>query len=392
MYLAPLNYDRFFKKVFGQKKFARAFLQDFLDIKIEDIEILERKNFITDKALPVEFDYRCKLDNGEIVIVEMQQWYKTDVIKRFYLYHALSTSLQLETLEEQIVSIDSQTGNIIKDKLYNDLKPAITLIWMVDDTLNFKEDFVSFKMGVEELHDFVKDNELWTKPFEQILKERERVLNIQNNDTKGLNFLSESRLTFIFQKNIVKNLKNNKNKNGKYGKWFDFAKKTNNKKNKRADFKNYKDDKLFMEIMNILLKDRLTEEEIKYITKEDELKEAYLKYTSVIIEKEKKVIETSKKLKKLSGEVENLSGEVENLSGEVENLSGEVESLSKKAKEAEKREEEAKKEKEEALREKEKARIEKKLMIENMLNSGLSVKDIAKFTGLTPSEIKNITN
>ena len=385
MYLAPLNYDRFFKKVFGQKKFARAFLQDFLDIKIEDIEILERKNFITDKALPVEFDYRCKLDNGEIVIVEMQQWYKTDVIKRFYLYHALSTSLQLETLEEQIVSIDSQTGNIIKDKLYNDLKPAITLIWMVDDTLNFKEDFVSFKMGVEELHDFVKDNELWTKPFEQILKERERVLNIQNNDTKGLNFLSESRLTFIFQKNIVKNLKNNKNKNGKYGKWFDFAKKTNNKKNKRADFKNYKDDKLFMEIMNILLKDRLTEEEIKYITKEDELKEAYLKYTSVIIEKEKKVIETSKKLKKLSGEVENLSGEVENLSGEVE-------SLSKKAKEAEKREEEAKKEKEEALREKEKARIEKKLMIENMLNSGLSVKDIAKFTGLTPSEIKNITN
>ena len=384
MYLAPLNYDRFFKKVFGQKKFAKAFLQDFLDIKIEDIEILERKNFITDKALPVEFDYRCKLDNGEIVIIEMQQWYKTDVIKRFYLYHALSTSLQLETLEEQIVSIDSQTGNIIKDKLYNDLKPAITLIWMVDDTLNFKEDFVSFKMGVEELHDFVKDNDLWSKPFDQILKERERVLNIQNNDTKGLNFLSESRLTFIFQKNIVKNLKNNKNKSGKYGKWFDFAKKTNNKKNKKSDFKNYQDDNLFMEIMNILLKDKLTEEEIKYITKEDELKEAYLKYTSVLVEKEKKVIEASKKLKKLSGKVESLSGEVETLSRKTKKIQKEKEK-------AQKEKEKAQKQAEKERREKEKLLNEKKESVLNFLKMGLSKGQITEAMKLTLAEIEKIT-
>jgi len=210
MYLAPLNYDRFFKKVFGRKNIAKAFLEDFLNIKIVDIEILERKNFITDKSIPVEFDYRCKLDNDEHIIIEMQQWYKTDIIKRFYLYHTLSTSLQLETLEEKIISIDHNEGKIIKDKLYNDLKPSITLIWMVDDTLGFKEDFVTYQMGVEDLINFVKDENLWTKPLKNILSERERVINIENNDTKGLQFLSKNKLIFIFQKNIVKNLKNKK--------------------------------------------------------------------------------------------------------------------------------------------------------------------------------------
>ena len=318
MYLAPLNYDRFFKKIFGQKKFAKAFLEDFLDIKIKEIEILQRKNFITDKALPVEFDYRCKLDTGEVVIIEMQQWYKTDVIKRFYLYHTLSTSLQLESLGEKIVSIDRETGDIIKDKLYNDLKPAITLIWMVDDTLGFKEDFVTFKMGVEELLDFVKDPKIWQKPLEEILKERERVLNIQNNKTKGLEFLSENKLIFIFQKNIVKNLKGKKSKKDKYFKWFDFAHKTHNKKNKKSDFKNYDKDKIFAQIMHLLLKDRLSEEEIKYITKEDELKEAYLKYTEVLIEKEKKVLQFKQELEETTEKLEKERKEKEKVLKEKE--------------------------------------------------------------------------
>ena len=210
MYLAPLNYDRFFKKVFSEKNIAKAFLEDFLDIKIIEIVILKKKNFITDNAIPVEFDYRCKLDNGEHIIIEMQQWYKTDIVKRFYLYHTLSSSLQLENLEEKVVSVDIETGKYIKDKLYNDLKPAITLIWMVDDDLGFKEDFVTYQMGVEDLINFVKDNKLWTKPFEEILSERQRVLELENNETKGLNFLSENKLIFIFQKNIVKNLKKGK--------------------------------------------------------------------------------------------------------------------------------------------------------------------------------------
>ena len=275
MYLAPLNYDRFFKKVFSKKNIAKAFLEDFLDIKIIEIEILKKKNFITDNAIPVEFDYRCKLDNGEHIIIEMQQWYKTDIVKRFYLYHTLSSSLQLENLEEKVVSVDIETGKYIKDKLYNDLKPAITLIWMVDDDLGFKEDFVTYQMGVEDLINFVKDNKLWTKPFEEILSERQRVLELENNETKGLNFLSENKLIFIFQKNIVKNLKKGKKnniKNKRYAKWFEFAFKTKNKKNRKTDFNDFKTDKTFIDIMHLLLKDRLTQEEIKYITKEEELK------------------------------------------------------------------------------------------------------------------------
>ena len=271
MYLAPLNYDRFFKKVFSKKNIAKAFLEDFLDIKIIEIEILKKKNFITDNAIPVEFDYRCKLDNGEHIIIEMQQWYKTDIVKRFYLYHTLSSSLQLENLEEKVVSVDIETGKYIKDKLYNDLKPAITLIWMVDDDLGFKEDFVTYQMGVEDLINFVKDNKLWTKPFEEILAERQRVLELENNETKGLNFLSENKLIFIFQKNIVKNLKKGKKnniKNKRYAKWFEFAFKTKNKKNRKTDFNDFKTDKTFTDIMHLLLKDRLTQEEIKYITKE----------------------------------------------------------------------------------------------------------------------------
>ena len=66
--LNTVKYSLLNENLFNQIKenndaFAKAFLQDFLDIKIEDIEILGRKNFITDKALLIEFDYRCKLDN-----------------------------------------------------------------------------------------------------------------------------------------------------------------------------------------------------------------------------------------------------------------------------------------------------------------------------------------
>ena len=39
-YLAPLNYDRFFKKVFSDTKIAKRFLEDFFEFKIESIEVL----------------------------------------------------------------------------------------------------------------------------------------------------------------------------------------------------------------------------------------------------------------------------------------------------------------------------------------------------------------
>jgi len=390
MYLAPLNYDRFFKKVFGKKKFAKAFLEDFLNIKIKKIEILQRKNFITDKSLPVEFDYRCELDNGEQIIIEMQQWYKTDVIRRFYLYHTLSTSLQLENLEEKIISIDDKTGKIIKDKLYNDLKPSITLIWMVDDTLEFDEDFVTFKMGVEELQNFVKNDTLWNGSFEEILRERKRVLNIENNDTKGLDFISQNKLTFIFQKNIVKNFKSENKKpenKEKYSRWFDFALKTKNKKNKKSDFKDYEADKLFIDIMNVLLKDRLTEEEIKYITKEEELKDAYLKYTAVLLDKEKEALKAMKKAEEATKRTKVAVEKAEVAEVKAKEAAKKAEEAAKKAKEAEVKAKEADVKASKLEKEKEDVLTRHKKAILRFYKKGFSVKEIAEDFDMTEKEV-----
>jgi hypothetical protein len=38
MYLAPLNYDRFFKRVFSHEHIAKRFLEDFLNVTITDSE------------------------------------------------------------------------------------------------------------------------------------------------------------------------------------------------------------------------------------------------------------------------------------------------------------------------------------------------------------------
>ena len=62
MYLAPLNYDRFFKKVFSHTHIAKAFLEDFLEKKIDEIVLLETSHFLTDDASKISFDFRCKIE------------------------------------------------------------------------------------------------------------------------------------------------------------------------------------------------------------------------------------------------------------------------------------------------------------------------------------------
>jgi predicted transposase/invertase (TIGR01784 family) len=98
MYAAPLNLDLFFKKVFSNRRVAKRFLEDLLGKKITEIKLLNIENKITDGAVTVKFDFRCKI-NGQYIVIEMQQKYKIDVVKRFYLYQAVSTALQLETLK-----------------------------------------------------------------------------------------------------------------------------------------------------------------------------------------------------------------------------------------------------------------------------------------------------
>ena len=58
MFLAPLNYDRYFKKVFSDIEIAKKFLEDFLDVSIETIAPLSKDYKITDTASGVEFDFR----------------------------------------------------------------------------------------------------------------------------------------------------------------------------------------------------------------------------------------------------------------------------------------------------------------------------------------------
>ncbi len=276
MFLAPLNYDRFFKKVFSDSKIAKKFLEDFFDIQIETIELLDEIHKLTDNAQTVEFDFRCKIE-GKYVIIDMQQWYKTDIIKRFYLYHTVNTALQLEKLPIKSVLTEDFTTEITKNKEelkiivqntrdYSRLEPVITLIWMVSDTLHFKDDdFIAYTMAPEIAMDFIKREEFWQNPEIREMQ-RKKVLEVLANNNKNLDFLHQNRLIYAFQRNIVKN-----HKVEKYVRWFEFAEKTRNKENIEAEFAKYLGDDIFMEMMRRLRKDCLSQEDTAYMTNYEEI-------------------------------------------------------------------------------------------------------------------------
>ena len=250
MYLAPLNYDRFFKKVFSDTKIAKCFLEAFLGVVIDSIELVGTSYKVTDDATVVVFDYRCKI-NGQFVVIDMQQWYKTDIVKRFYVYHALDSALQLETMTTQVVKIGKDKE--YRTKSYDDLKPALTLIWMANDTLGFTEDYISYALFPEQTADFVKNDDLWaTKDIEKLEKERQNILSLLNNKTKGLDFLPKNRLIYMFQKNIINNAQLTK-----YFEWFELAEITLNKNNTKKDFAKFEKNPILMEVMRRINKDSL---------------------------------------------------------------------------------------------------------------------------------------
>ncbi len=88
-YLAPLNFDRFFKKVFSNLDIAKKFIEDFLNIEIQHIEKLDTDKRLSDNSDEVRFDFRCKID-GKHVVIEMQQWDKPDIVQRFFLYFCVT--------------------------------------------------------------------------------------------------------------------------------------------------------------------------------------------------------------------------------------------------------------------------------------------------------------
>ncbi len=287
MYLAPLNYDRYFKKVFKETEIAKKFLEDFFDITIESIELLTHKHKITDDSVAVEFDFRCKI-KGHHIIIDMQQWYKPDIVNRFYVYHTINSALQLEEMPNKNIFINEDVTKETKD--YTKLQPVITLIWLVDDTLNFTEDYVAYNMTPEIVSDFISNEKLWLeKDIQKIIKEREIAINQLNNDTKNLSFLQKNRLIWAFQKNIVKN-----EKFTKYKAWFELAEKTRNKLNSKSDFIQFEQDKIFAEIIRRISKEVLTDEDVKYIENYDNFWEGVKRYEEGI--KNENNLEVAKKL------------------------------------------------------------------------------------------------
>ncbi|MCP4219511.1 MAG: hypothetical protein GY765_33055, partial [bacterium] len=264
MYLAPLNYDRFFRKIFSDIEIAKRFLEDFLETEIEELEMLKEKHRVTDDASVVEFDFRCKIE-GSYVIIDMQQWYKRDIIQRFYLFHALNTGLQLEDLPRKSIELKAGATNSKRIKDYRVLEPVMTLIWMVTDTMGYDLNYAAFAMTPELAVQFIKEERLWHQPeIVKILEEREKVLKVLGNETKELDFLPKNRLIFMFQKNIVK-----KDTIKKYARWFEFAERTRNKENTAEEFKEYEDDETFREIIRRLNREELTSDDFAYLDKEE---------------------------------------------------------------------------------------------------------------------------
>jgi hypothetical protein len=177
MYLAPFNYDRFFERVFKHTHIAKKFLEDFLDVEIEEIELLVLNAFI-----------------------------KNDVL------------------------------------------------WKSMDTV-------------------------------ELLAHREKILEVLNNDTKNLNFLSKNRLIFALQPNIVKNHKDGKSEIlERFVPWFNFAEKTRNKNNKAEDFESFKNEPIIMEVIDLLKTTNISEDDIQYITDYDDYEKGVAVFKEMILE------------------------------------------------------------------------------------------------------------
>jgi len=378
MYLAPLNYDRFFQKVFSQLHIAKRFLEDFLEVEIQKIELLDKSHYLTDDAKRVEFDYSCTIGNSD-VIIDMQQWYKTDVVKRFYTYHAAGTVLQLKKLPSKSLPTAAKEKKTTED--YSRVKPVITLIWMVDDTLKYEENYVAFTMTPEQVTDFLHNQKLWDNPeINKIIEERNKVLKISSNTTKELDYLSKNRLIFLFQRRIVKS-----KQLAKYIRWFQFADKTADKENTKEDFVEFEKDSLFHEIMFLLAKDNLDKDELSYLTTEEEYRkqidrfvrgEYNYGYNDAI--NESKQLIAKEKLKRIAAEKQ--KAEAEKQKAEAE----------KQKAEAQQREAEALQREAEA-QQRERIKDEKlKTAIRNLAAKKININDIAETFNVDVEFIKMV--
>lgn len=190
----------------------------------------------------------------------MQQWYKPDYVKRFYVYHCINSALQLENMPLRSFPLTEGYKKEIKD--YDLLEPVITLIWMADETMGTDEDFISYALTPEILSEFMRKDGMWRNDrMHELMAERERVLRALDNRTRQLDFLAKNRLIYALQKNIVKNAKY-----ARYVNWFRFAEKSKSRNNRKEDFAEFAQDEIFSEVMRRLNQETLSREDYQYIT------------------------------------------------------------------------------------------------------------------------------
>jgi hypothetical protein len=185
MEILPLTYDKYFKKAFSNKDIARRFLEDFFDVEIEEIVLLQRDENLTNEARELRFDCRCKSES-EHFIVEMQQWYKYDAIKRFYMYHCANTVLQLKDMPKANRMVrNRRTGEYrqISVKDYSTLTPVNTILWFVDDSLKMNKGIVKLALSVD-TDELLLNDELWElgeSGLRKLLDERNELLSVIKN-------------------------------------------------------------------------------------------------------------------------------------------------------------------------------------------------------------------
>ena len=378
MYLAPINYNRFFERIFKKPEIAKRFFEDMLNINITEIEPFPRKTKLTIDAAYVEFDYRCKID-GQYSILDMQQWYKLDVVKRFYMYHCNNTSLQLETLSP--VSIITTKKKEYKTRDYNQILPTTTIVWMVDDCLGYKDDIVSFSMTPELLTDFIRNAAWGENDFATLLMLRDQILAMLDNDEKGISFLSKNRLMFVFQKNIVKNPKMTK-----YVKWFQFAEKTKNENNVEADFELFKNDQIFSMMIEELKVDNFDTDDFQYIVDYaafEKRSKAYEEARTRMLEEDvtRKVTKHYKSI--YADKFKDLELWEQDIAQRAKQQAEQAKKAEEEKQKAEQEKQKAEQEKQKAEQEKQKAEqafLEKQLhLIQKCLKRGDSHKEIAEF-------------
>ena len=378
MDILPLTYDKYFKKAFSNLTIAKKFLEDFLDIEIAEISHLETDFNLTNKSRELRFDFRCKGDDKHF-IVEMQQWYKPDVVKRFYLYHCTNTALQLENLPKTKRHIyDKETKSYVLKEIkdYSKLTPSITIIWFVDDSFRYKEDYLVFTILPEKTKDFILD-ESWEKltnfdkgQLQKLYKKRNVLKKLINKKNRDLDFLQKNKMIYIFQKQVLRNKKNKK-----YFDWFDFANKSKNKENKNSDFSNYQKKGVFKELMRILSSKFVSEEELNEAKNYCDNYEAYVEQTNNFIKKNYNEIRS----------------EFLEEAKERETIIAIKEEIIKENKEKLKENKEKLKEKDLKLENLKKEKYNEMLSIAKfMKKSGIDIEEISKSTKISIEEIKKI--